>query len=168
MTQIEKQVFCLLMNETLFSRLDKAKAFLECDSVNQTIPKIISSMRLFLREKHLKEPAQLVYERINWNYKINVFMEVEDYNHVKTLHKSLNSYSMGGLVRKVLEEFLWFFELYGEDVYKKLNEHFAEFKKEMQEKKIWYKKAKPIELHSRFEYFINIDEIYDVFYIQIE
>jgi hypothetical protein len=165
---MEKQVFCFLMNEALFSRLEKAKAFLECDSMNQAIPKIVSFMRLYIREKHLKELPHLVYEKINWCYKINVFMDVEDYNHIKTLHKSLNSYSMGGLVRKVLEEFLWFYELYGYDVYKKLNERFAEFKLEMLEKKIWYKKPAPKELHPKFEYLINIDSIYDVLYIQIE
>ena len=111
---MRKHDFRMVLNKEQLAMIAKIGRLTGKDSPGKVIAFVIRFLiPLAKRKQFVMEEARNQYELFHWTDRIQVLMPEDDYQFVKLLHKSLNSFSMAWLIRQLLYFVFDYYDFYG-------------------------------------------------------
>ena len=162
-----KYDFSMVFSSEEYRLLDEIRQLTGHRSVSDLVSFIIGVLLPYLKLKHiLFMKNETGYRRINWSRKKHIVMTRKNYEELKLAHKNLDSYSIAGLIRLMLDVVFEFFGLFGEGCFIMLKKHLKQIEEKLNKKKIWQNPniQFPVKLACKVSYNTNFEPVY----IQLE
>ena len=164
---MKKHDFSLLINDYQVNMLNKIMKLKGEQSEGKMIAYLVEKMMPYIKLKHFKRIIQKnKYKRINWVKKVHVILQKRDYGFLKIVHKNLDTYSIGQIIRELLDLFFLFFLRFGSGCFVMLKDFLENITRVMAKKKIW--KNTFGELPELFHLRVDYDANFNVICIQQE
>ena len=164
---MKKADFSLLVSSEQYHLLLFGMDINNQKSPGKMISYIIQKMMPVIKLRHMKQiVGKNNYEKINWSYKLHTGITKVDYNFLKLVHKNLDTYSIGQIIRSMMDLFFYFFIRFGSCWFDELKAFLDKIKGKLRSSKAWIKRNQ--EFPKLFHLRIDYDSKYNVIHIQKE